>query len=57
MEIKQVKQSILFNKIQIFLLEALLKEDEEDISNNRKLAKHIKKYAASFRDLWLEYED
>lgn len=57
METKPVKQPILFNKVQVFLLETLLIESNSDMSDNEKLAEYIKKYSASFRALWLESED
>ncbi len=57
METKPVKQPVLFNKVQIFLLEALLIESNSDMSENEKLSAYINKYAESFRALWLENED
>ena len=57
METKPVKQPVLFNKVQIFLLETLLMENNTDMSDNEKLAEYINKYSASFRALWLENEN
>ncbi len=57
METKPVKQTVLYNKIQIFLLESLLKESDSNMTENEKLAEYISKYSASFRALWLENEE
>jgi len=58
MEIKPVKKPILYNKIQIYMLECLLNENKDiNISENEKLLEYIKKYSKSFRDLWLKYEN
>ena len=58
METKPVKQPILFNKVQVFLLECLLLESSNtDLSQNEKLLEYINNYSKSFRALWLEYEN
>ena len=58
MEIKSVKQPVLFNKIQVYFLECLLNENtDKSKSENEKLLEYIKNYSKSFRTLWLKFED
>jgi len=58
MMIKPVKQEALFRQMQLFMLDTLLKESENNnLTKNEKLSEYIKNYSESFRDLWLKYED